>query len=181
MSSAATALPTDLAAFWEVTSEQVLELMRFAYERGVQDGSEAMRNAILTAAQAPVAAIPLAANLSGKSHLSADLTISRTPSARAPRGSVRAAISAILREHPEGLAEFDLGQAASQRDPDVSPRSMGGELRRMRDKLYRFAGGRWFLIAPLSETETAEATTSAVPSTSAIKEEIRAPDTAIIT
>ena len=60
----------------------------------------------------------------------------------------------VLTTHPK-LTEADLGMKVADLDPNVSPRSMGGELRRMRNRLYRFEGGQWFLIAQDGEREAA--------------------------
>lgn len=46
----------------------------------------------------------------------------------------------------------------------------------MRDKLYRFDDGKWFLIAPKGEMETTEANAPAVPLISNSKEEPVATD-----
>lgn len=100
-------------------------------------GREDMRAAILSAAQAPEISQHAAPIRPSKVRPSAD---------RAPRGSVRAAIRHVLSQQP-GLTEMELGAAVSAYDPNVSARSMGGELRRRRGSLYRSNGGKWFLIA----------------------------------
>ena len=60
----------------------------------------------------------------------------------------------VLTAHAS-LTEADLGTKVAELDPNVSPRSMGGELRRMRNRLYRFEGGQWFLIAHDGKKEAA--------------------------
>lgn len=109
------------------------DVARAAYETGRED----MRVAILNAAQTPAPAQPSTA------HRAVALKHSQN---RAPRGSVRAAIRHVLSQQP-GLTEMELGAAVSAHDPNVSARSMGGELRRYRDSLYRSVGGKWFLTA----------------------------------
>lgn len=69
---------------------------------------------------------------------------------------MRRAITLALQANP-GLTELELGENVSRIDPSVSARSVGGEVRRMRDRLYRNDGGRWFLIAQVGEKETAGA------------------------
>jgi hypothetical protein len=66
-------------------------------------------------------------------------------SKRAPRGALRQAIKAVLRDNP-GMTEQELQERAPKLDPTLSPRSIGGELRRMRDKLYQQDGRKWFLM-----------------------------------
>lgn len=109
------------------------DIAKASYEAGRED----MRVAILSAAQAPAA--------SQRSAPARSPTV-RTSSDRAPRGSVRAAIRHVL-SHQPGLTELELGKEVSAYDPNVSARSMGGELRRRRGSLYRSDGGKWFLIA----------------------------------
>ena len=117
------------------------EIAKDAYEAGRGD----MRAAILSAAQAPEVS----------QHPVPPRTSTARPSVdRAPRGSVRAAIRHVLSQQP-GLTEMELGAAVSAYDPNVSARSMGGELRRRRDSLYRSDGGKWFLIARESGKEAA--------------------------
>ncbi len=111
----------------------VFEVAKAAYEEGRKD----MRLAILDAVQTP--AVPQISS----SHRSVAV---RPSTERAPRGSVRSAINHVLSQHP-GLTEQELGQRVSQFDPNVSARSMGGELRRRRGSLYRSDAGKWFLLA----------------------------------
>ncbi len=51
---------------------------------------------------------------------------------RAPRGAVRQAIFHALSTHPDGLNERELGVIMEQFNPNVSARSAGGELRRLK-------------------------------------------------
>lgn len=120
------------------------------FQAGVRVGSEQMRVAILHAAQAPWGE---PSNTAQESNAEAVHT-SHSPLSRAPRGSVRRAVTAALQAH-SSLGELELGQAAARMDPSVSPRSVGGELRRMKDRLYRFDRGQWFLTARESEKEAA--------------------------
>lgn len=129
------------------------ELLDEVFSSGYEAGSEDMRAAILAAAQAPTPSV------SGTFQANADLSarstlVARPVSSRAPHGSVRKAIMRVLTTHPK-LTEADLGIKVAELDPNVSPRSMGGELRRMRNRLYRFEGGHWFLIAQEGKKETA--------------------------
>lgn len=117
------------------------DVAKAAYESGRED----MRVAILTAAQTPSTVEISTAHRT--------VTVKRS-SDRAPRGSVRAAIQHVLTQHP-GISELDLGERVSAYDPNVSARSMGGELRRRRGDLYRSDGGKWFLIARESGKEAA--------------------------
>lgn len=140
--------PQLLAALQGIASE--------LFQAGVKVGAEQMRAAILD-----LASTPFGDAVHSREHVSqserremARERRASTNTVRAPRGSVRTAVRAALQATP-GLNEFDLGQAAERIDPSVSPRSIGGELRRMRDRLYRIDGGRWFLIAQEGEKEAA--------------------------
>lgn len=129
------------------------ELLDEVFSSGYEVGSEDMRIAILAAAQAPT--VKTAPSTEGGAQLNAYSAITaRASSSRAPHGSVRRAIMRVLTAHPK-LSEADLGMKVAELDPNVSPRSMGGELRRMRNRLYRFEGGQWFLIAQKGEKEAA--------------------------
>ena len=132
-----------------IIQQAALAALEDAYQAGRRDGAEEMRLLILHAAQAPM-------NVQGDLPIysKAELPVKTGP--RAVHGSVRRAIQAALSANP-GLTEQDLGDAASKHDSSVSSRSIGGELRRMRDRLYRFDGRKWFLIAQPGEKETAEA------------------------
>ena len=126
------------------------EIMNDIANASYEAGREDMRAAILSAAQAPVVQ-----QRSAPARPSTVRTAVTRPSAdRAPRGSVRAAIRHVLTQQP-GLTEMELGAKVSAYDPNVSARSMGGELRRRRGSLYRSDGGKWYLIARESGKEAA--------------------------
>lgn len=125
-------------------------IMSEIFQAGVKAGSEQMRAAILQAAQAPFGE---PSDIAQESNIEA-VRPGHSASSRAPRGSVRRAITAALQAH-SSLGELELGQTAARVDPSVSPRSVGGELRRMKDRLYRFDRGQWFLITREGEKEAA--------------------------
>lgn len=108
------------------------------YEAGKRDGSAEMRKALLKLVGAdsspgePSAAPP-------------SLTERETGSSRAPRGALRDAIERALRERP-GQTEQELQVYVGQLDRRVSPRSVGGELRRLKGDRYRQEGRKWFLL-----------------------------------
>lgn len=122
------------------------------FAAGVKTGAERMRIAIIQAAQVapdgPEQTHQVTADLHSSSsmHAKAD---------RAPRGAVRAAIQRVLADSP-GITEQDLGLKVNQYDPEVSAKSMGGELRRKRGELYRSEGGRWFLITENGNEKAAD-------------------------
>ena len=120
------------------------------FQAGVKAGAEQMRAAILQAAQAPM---DRSESVPGPG-VAANPKQGQPDGTRAPRGSVRRAIIAALKAH-SSLGELEVGRKAAEIDPSVSPRSVGGELRRMRDSLYRFDKGYWFLITQEGEKETA--------------------------
>lgn len=137
----------------EVPSHFVNALQSIAseiFQAGVKLGSEQMRAAILKAAQTPFTAHD---DFAGQGSVAIEGGRHSEP-LRARRGAVRDAITQALRLHT-GLGELELGQAVAGIDPSVSPRSVGGELRRMRNRLYRLDRGLWFLIAQESEKEAA--------------------------
>jgi len=120
------------------------------FQAGVKAGAEQMRVAILQAAQAPIAPSEVTSN---RRAIESSRRV-QPEGVRAPRGSVRRAITAALTAHLS-LGELEVGRIAAEIDPSVSPRSVGGELRRMKDRLYRFDRGQWFLIAQSGEKEAA--------------------------
>ena len=68
-------------------------------------------------------------------------------SARAPKGAVRHAVMFVLAIADGGLTEPEIAANVAGIDPSISRTSIGGELRRKRDELYRQEGGRWFLLS----------------------------------
>jgi hypothetical protein len=112
-------------------------LLEQAFEAGRAAGNQETLRAILAAAQAPIVGSQVRVH---------DL-VPRSESesgSRARRGSVRKAIAEILAAHP-GLTTAEIEGRAARMDTAISPRSVGGELRRQRNKLYRQDGARWFL------------------------------------
>lgn len=67
----------------------------------------------------------------------------------------------VLRAH-EGLTVYEIEEAVVQMDPQISPRSVGGELRRMKGKIYRQEGKRWFATATAPTVTMSGGTTGAV-------------------
>ena len=124
----------------EELNSQLLAALQDAYEAGRRDGAAEMRAAILRAAQMPMDDGPSA------SSDAEDKNANGGETKRAPHGAVRRAIIRALTEKP-GQIEQQLGPHVERLDPAVSGKSGGGELRRMRGRLYRMDGGRWFLIA----------------------------------
>jgi hypothetical protein len=82
------------------------------------------------------------------------------PKQRVASGTVRPLIERILADRP-GLRVIDVQAAAAELDNDISPTSVGNELRRHKGTRYRQDGARWFLIAD-NETRPADAGSSAV-------------------
>lgn len=121
-------------------------LLQEAYEAGRRDGGTAMRDAILKAAEAPV---------SKPSQPKLALDDARNPAARAPRGSLPKVMARALTANP-GATENELQAAIANIDPRISPRSVGGQLRRFRGKFYRQEGRRWFLMAQASAGSISE-------------------------
>lgn len=108
------------------------------YEAGKRDGSAEMRKALLKLVGAETSpGEPFRAQ--------APFPEKDASSSRAPRGALRDAIERALRESP-GQTEQELQAHVGQLDPRVSPRSVGGELRRLKGDRYRQEGRKWFLL-----------------------------------
>lgn len=89
------------------------------------------------------------------------VTARESGSERGPRGALEHAIKAALLERP-GATESEIMEAMTRIDPRVSPRSVGGQLRRFRNQRYRQEGRRWFLMATEPEGTVEAATPSGV-------------------
>lgn len=128
---------------------KVQALLEEVYEAGRRDGSEATRLAILKAVEgqpspSPPGEFPKRERVRVGNHVQRPNP--PEDARRAPRGLLRQAIEHGLRMRP-GLSEQDLQDIVVRYDSRISPRSVGGELRRMRGTLYRQEGRRWFLLA----------------------------------
>ena len=136
-------------------------------KHGFDIGRATMREAILKAAETPVDP-----GLSENMDMECPEEVKVRPATngnRARRGSVRNAITQALTAHP-GATEKEIAILMEQVDPEVSGRSAGGELRRMKGKHYRQVGSQWFLLGDASvhggffgQKETAEPQGPAVP------------------
>jgi 3,4-dihydroxy-2-butanone 4-phosphate synthase len=114
---------------------------REIYEAGRRDGSAEMRAALLKLVGADPAAVARAT--APPTNVRDDEAAEAT---RAPRGALERAVKQALTER-QGQTEQELVEAVAVIDPQVSPRSIGGQLRRFRDTRYRQEGRRWFLMA----------------------------------
>jgi hypothetical protein len=121
--------------------EQMKALLEEAYRAGLRDGAARMRNAIMHAARVPEVD-ELAESVGFEHHEERER--------RAPRGLLRDVIRDALTARP-GMTEMELQDAVRTLDARVSPRSVGGELRRRRGIDYRQEGRRWFLISSIKE------------------------------
>lgn len=155
-------------------------------KEGIEIGRASMREAIMKAAQAPIESSAMErqlwTTLHSKSTLEAEIVVER-----APRGAVRDTIVAALKARP-GLTEKQLAAEMERINPLVSGRSAGGELRRLRGRIYRHEGGRWFLMKEHTRqaempviSETAEPQGSAVKLNQTTLENSDASETAIAT
>ncbi len=120
----------------QVLAQKIQALMREVYEAGVRDGGAAMRDAILKAAAAPVPHKP---------HPSAPTVNAAEAGSRAPRGLLPQVMAQAMASG-EGMTEQEIVDAVVAIDQRVSPRSIGGQLRRFRGTIYRQEGRRWFLL-----------------------------------
>lgn len=152
---------------------RVSALVREAYEAGRRQGAEEMRFAILQATQAPSSVLPqdVTSQASGEPGTS-------KAQRRAPRGSVRHAVIDVLNALP-GSTQREVTTHISIHHPEVSIRSVGGELNRSKGRFYRNQGGRWFLNIRKGDMETgASATEAPVPQPQAKESERHAPSLA---
>ena len=141
---------------------QIASLIEEAYRAGYTDGSLAMRDSILRAANGPMAIKPdvgegppvLAASgaVTTVSHVWADHREVHSrqrdskPSVRAPRGLLKEALEGALRAFP-GSSVVELEQFVTQHHPEIASKSVGNQLRRFEGELYRREGKyKWFLM-----------------------------------
>jgi hypothetical protein len=117
--------------------DQMKLLMEAAFNEGRRVGAQEMRAAIMRAAGAPLQDAAQAV-FEARSAARAQQDV------RAPRGLLRNALREALTQRP-GATEIELQELVEKMDTRVSPRSVGGELRRMRGSLYRQEGRKWFL------------------------------------
>jgi hypothetical protein len=118
-------------------TQKIQALMQEVYEAGRRDGGAAMRDAILKAAEVPVLRTPQPprpVSVNGQK-----------AGTRAPRGLLPRVIAQAM-AGGQGMTEQQIVDAVVAIDQRVSPRSIGGQLRRFRDKVYRQEGRRWFLF-----------------------------------
>ncbi len=119
-----------------VLAQKIQALMQEVYEAGRRDGGAAMRDAILKAATVPVPRNAPAHPPASKN---------TETGARAPRGLLPQVMAQAMASG-EGMTEQEIMNAVADIDQRVSPRSIGGQLRRFRDTIYRQEGRRWFLL-----------------------------------
>lgn len=122
-------LPDDL-------SDRMKAILRDAYKAGFRDGCARTRDAILRAAALPEDGAQY-------STVQADAPQHQV-TGRAPRGSARTAIVAILQDNP-GLTLSEMVARLPSVDRAVSPRTLGGELHRNKGRLYDQRNSRWYL------------------------------------
>lgn len=115
---------------------KIQALMLEVYEAGRRDGGAAMRDAILRAAEVPA--------LRGADAQPSNAKKAEA-SSRAPRGLLPKVLAQAM-AGGQGMTEQQIIDAVAATDQRVSPRSVGGQLRRFRDKLYRQEGRHWFLL-----------------------------------
>lgn len=132
-----------------------------AYKRGVKDGIAWAREKLLSSLADPDEgeAIEGAGTVSMESP-----SVAKAPADVLPRGTVRPIVRQVLTEHP-GSTIADAQRFVSRIDSRISPLSVGNELRRNKDKLYRKRARRWYLIKE-AENETAGNALRAAPAAS---------------
>ena len=133
-----------------------------AYKRGVKDGIAWAREKLLNSLADPDEgdeAIEAAGTVSMESP-----SIAKAPADVLPRGTVRPIVRQVLTEHP-GSTIADAQRFVARIDSRISPLSVGNELRRNKDKLYRKRARRWYLIKE-AENETAGNALRATPAAS---------------
>lgn len=117
-------------------AQKIQALMLEVYEVGYRDGGAATRDAILKAAAVPVIRAPLPNAPSVKA---------AEPGTRAPRGLLPQVMAQAM-AGGQGMTEQEIIDAVAAIDERISSRSIGGQLRRFRDTVYRQEGRRWFLL-----------------------------------
>lgn len=139
--------------------DQMKALLQAAYDAGRKAGAEEMRAAILRAASGPQVGSGVVREARVRDGVKAE-DGAAAEVIRAPRGALPSAVRQALALRP-GQTELELAEAVRRIDPQISPRSIGGQLRRFRGTMYRQDGRRWFLIGE-KPAETAEAAPSGV-------------------
>jgi hypothetical protein len=115
---------------------KIQALMLEVYEAGRRDGGAAMRDAILKAAEVPaLRSVDVQPSNAKRSEAGT----------RAPRGLLPQVLGQAM-AGGQGMTEQQIIDAVAAIDQRVSPRSIGGQLRRFRDKVYRQEGRHWFLL-----------------------------------
>jgi hypothetical protein len=143
----------DIADIAELIQERVNE----AYERGFKAGSEAMRNSILHAAtSAPITGaggskpiVVVAGVGKAPAYYGGGAEIPAAP--RAPRGLVASAIKDVLTASP-GMPITEIEKLVLERHPEISPKTIGNELRRGEgDRYVRNGKYSWLLKSEEAE------------------------------
>ena len=127
-----------------VLLQKVQALMQEIYEAGRRDGGAAMREAILKAAEVPVQRVA-----------PKPISASKQDGERAPRGLLPQVMAQVLRQIP-GSTEQEIAEMVTLMDSRISPRSVGGQLRRFRGKVYRQEGRKWFLLETVAAGSSRE-------------------------
>jgi len=135
----------EIDAIIEALRPHIRNAVRDALGRAYTAGEESMRQTILKAASRPGVTIL-------KSERKPE------PSDRAPRGLVQEVVACVLRDRP-GTHINEVEVEAVRREPRISAKSVGNEMRRYLGTKYRREGRSWFLMeaadAPTKETSAA--------------------------
>ncbi len=136
------------------------QLLKAAYDQGVQDGIER----IVAAARAPIGENDGGTSAQQSTSLQVGDDVKAEVVRRAPRGLVPKVVARMLEDHP-GKVIVEYEQMIDNYDSRVSEKSIGNELRRHEGKKYRRnEEGEWF---PMSgNKEAAGSATNETPAAS---------------
>lgn len=144
----------DIKTIKDTAAAELREALENAYQAGMSagraigysEGQTAMRDAIISAASAPLNGGAIKAEVGDIS-----VVITKPKVKRAPRGAVRPAVQLVLEEMP-GLGSAAVAAKIAEMDSQISPHSVSNELNRNRGKRYWQArGGGWYLSQEAAE------------------------------
>ncbi len=113
-------------------------LLTQAYRRGYRDGVASAKARIVSSLSALDEADV------AETSPQESVTAPKNGGAQSPHGTVRPIVMRILSEHP-GSTVAETQSYAAQMNAEVSPLSIGGELRRLKGKFYHQRVRRWYL------------------------------------
>ncbi len=129
-----------------------------AYRRGLRDGASMTREKILRAASDPDLIVP-AVTVEQLGTSTAETNRNSTPQGRVAHGTVRPLVQRVLKENP-GMTKSETARKVAAIDQRIAQASVGNELNRNKDTLYRCVDGNWYCAERLEQDATEAASDS---------------------